>query len=68
MVGTTDIIIPIVCWEVVHLVFFSPQAPSGLTCVNGLSGLAFSDDIVLSSGWVILERNGIGGKLRRNTF
>ena len=50
-VGTTDIIIPIVCWGSCTPCFYSPQAPSGLTCVNGLSGLAFSDDIVLSNGW-----------------
>ena len=50
-VGTTDMIIPNVCWGSCISCFYSPQAPSGLSCGNGLSGLAFSDDIVLSNGW-----------------
>ena len=50
-VGTSDIIIPNVCWGSCTPCFYSPQAPSGLSCGNGLSGLAFSDDIVLSNGW-----------------
>ena len=56
-VGTVDMVIPSVCWGSCIPCFYPPQAPAGLTCANGNSGLAFSDDIVLSNGWSRRCRN-----------
>jgi len=43
-VGTSDITVPLVCWNSCDPCFYSPQPPTGVTCTSGTPGVALSED------------------------
>jgi hypothetical protein len=43
-VGTSDVTVPLVCWNSCDPCFYSPQPPTGVTCTSGTPGQALSED------------------------
>jgi hypothetical protein len=43
-VGTSDLTLPLVCWNSCDPCFYSPQPPTGVTCTSGTPGQALSED------------------------
>ena len=50
-VGTSDMMVPLVCWGSCTPCFYSPQPPVGVTCTSGNPGVALSDDCEAQGGW-----------------
>ena len=43
-VGSSDMTLPLVCWNSCDPCFYSPQPPTGVTCTSGTPGQALSED------------------------
>ena len=51
IVGSQDIIMPVVCWESCKACNDFPQPPIGISCNTGYPGVVFSDDCEAQGNW-----------------